>query len=179
VVTFDDGYLDNYELAYPILRERKILAVIFLVSDYVGQTNQWDSGGPLAGRPLMDWPHIKEMAAQGIEFGAHTCRHPSLTAVPLEQAAAEMAGSRAQLEQALGQPVETFAYPYGEHNQELQAEAARAGFAAACTVDPGLNSLTTPAVALRRVEIQGTDSIIRLWLALWLGDAEAIWRRRK
>jgi hypothetical protein len=53
------------------------------------------------------------------------------------------------------------------------------GFEAGCTSDPGLNSLITPVVALRRVEIQGTDSLVRLWLAIWLGDAEAIWRRKK
>lgn len=178
VITFDDGYLDNYTLACPILREREIPAVIFLVSNYVGKTNLWDRGGQLAERPLMDWSHIKEMATQGIQFGAHTCTHLALTAVSPNQAAVEITGSRERLAGELDQPITTFAYPYGEHDEAVQAMVEQAGFAAGCTVDPGLNSLNTPAVALRRVEIQGTDSIIRLWLALWLGDADALWPRK-
>jgi peptidoglycan/xylan/chitin deacetylase (PgdA/CDA1 family) len=117
------------------------------------------------------------MAAQGIEFGAHTCRHPSLTAVSPSQAAAEITGSREALANELKQPISAFAYPYGDHDNSVQTLVKAAGFTAGCTVDPGLNSLTTPAAVLHRAEIQGTDSAVRLWLALWLGDAEAIWRR--
>jgi peptidoglycan/xylan/chitin deacetylase (PgdA/CDA1 family) len=179
IITFDDGYADNYENGYPILRQHDAPATIFLVSGYVGQSNQWDEAGDLHGRPLLDWSQIKAMADQGVQFGAHTCTHPSLTAVSAQQAAAEITGSRAQLEAELGQPVTAFAYPYGEHDESVQALVEAAGFAAGCTVDPGLNSLTTPAAALRRAEIQGTDSVVRVWLALWLGDAEAIWRRRE
>jgi peptidoglycan/xylan/chitin deacetylase (PgdA/CDA1 family)/glycosyltransferase involved in cell wall biosynthesis len=179
IITFDDGYLDNYAHAYPLLHQHNFPATIFLVSGYVGQANQWDEGSELAGRPLLDWSQIKEMAKQGVQFGAHTCTHPSLTAVSPTQAAAEITGSREELAGKLGQPVNSFAYPYGEHNPAVQATVAAAGFAVACTVDPGLNSLTTPAAALRRVEIQGADSIVRLWLALWLGDAEAFWPRKR
>jgi peptidoglycan/xylan/chitin deacetylase (PgdA/CDA1 family) len=178
IITFDDGYLDNFALAYPLFRRHGMAATIFLVTDYIGHTNQWDQASQLSGRLIMDWSHIKEMAAQGVQFGAHTCTHSSLITVSSTQASTEIIESRKRLEHELGEPVNAFAYPYGEHNQSIQAMVKNAGFSASCTGDAGLNSLGTPTEALHRVEIQGTDSIIRLALALWLGDAEAI-RRRK
>jgi glycosyltransferase involved in cell wall biosynthesis/peptidoglycan/xylan/chitin deacetylase (PgdA/CDA1 family) len=178
IITFDDGYLDNFTRAYPILHRHNIAATIFLVSDYVGHTNKWDNAGQLAGRPLMGWSQIKELATQGIKFGAHTCTHPLLPAISPTQAFAEIINSREHLERELGKPVNVFAYPYGEHDQSIQAMVEQAGFTAGCTINAGLNSLITPAMGLYRTEIKGTDSVVRLWLALWLGDADAIWRRR-
>jgi peptidoglycan/xylan/chitin deacetylase (PgdA/CDA1 family)/glycosyltransferase involved in cell wall biosynthesis len=179
VITFDDGYLDNYTSAYPILRNHGMPITIFLVTNFVGQTNQWDMVSQLSGRPIMNWNQIKELAEQGTQFGAHSCTHKSLITVTPAQASAEINQSREHLERELGIPIAAFAYPYGDYNQSIQIMVKQAGFNAGCTVDAGLNSLGTPSEALHRVEIQGTDSIIRLGLALWLGDADAIWRRKQ
>jgi peptidoglycan/xylan/chitin deacetylase (PgdA/CDA1 family)/glycosyltransferase involved in cell wall biosynthesis len=178
VITFDDGYADNYSTAVPILRRRDMAATIFLVAEHVGGTNQWDAGGALAGRRLMSWPQIRELSGRSIEFGAHSSTHPRLTQVPAQQAAQEIASSRGRLEEELCSRVDVFAYPYGDHDQSIQEEVRRAGFTAACSVDVGLNSATTPQFVLRRAEIQGTDSMLRFRLAVWFGDPEAIIRRR-
>lgn len=178
VITFDDGYTDNYSQAFPILRKHNIPATIFLVSGYVGLANHWDADGPLHGRLLMSWSEIQQMSAQGVYFGAHTRTHPRLTTLSSFQAKEEITWSRRGLEDKLGRPVTLFAYPYGEYDPSIQAMVQESGFTASCTIDTGLNTLITPPLALRRAEVQGTDSLIRFWLALWLGDGEAFWWRR-
>ena len=128
---------------------------------------------------MMNWEQVREMRGNGILFGAHSQTHPRLTEINPVEAAAEITDSRADIERELGKPVTTFAYPYGLHDEAIRELAKRAGYEAACTVDPGLNGLATPAWSLSRAELWGTDSIIRLWLALWLGTAEALSRRKR
>lgn len=179
VITLDDGYEDNYLHAYPVLHRHDTPATIFLVSNTVGRGNDWNSKGALAGRPMLSWEQVRKMSADGISFGAHSKSHPKLTEIHPDEAAAEITGSRAEIERELGEPVSAFAYPYGIHDEAVRDLAGQAGYQAACTVDPGLNGLATSPFSLSRAEIWGTDSIIRLWLALWLGNAEALSRRRR
>jgi peptidoglycan/xylan/chitin deacetylase (PgdA/CDA1 family)/GT2 family glycosyltransferase len=179
VITFDDGYLDNQTNAFPVLRQFQIPATIFLVTGYIGQANAWDEKTYLTGRPLLPWQAVTELMANGTQFGSHTCTHPDLTAIPPSQAEEEIALSRAELEVRLGEEINLFAYPYGEYNDAIAAMVRHAGYAGACTIDTGLNTLTTSPWSLCRTEIQGTDSMIRFVLAVWTGDAEALWWRRR
>jgi glycosyltransferase involved in cell wall biosynthesis/peptidoglycan/xylan/chitin deacetylase (PgdA/CDA1 family) len=180
VITFDDGYRDNYTHAYPVLKQQNIPVTIFLVSGYIGRTNAWDEQKQLEGRPLMSWSQIQELVEQGVEFGAHTCTHPVLTGVSSGRAEKEIALSRRELQNELTVSVNYFAYPYGEHDASIEAMVQQSGFAAGLTVDAGLNTMFTPAYSLRRTEIYGTDSLLRFLLSLWMGDAEAFgWRRQR
>jgi peptidoglycan/xylan/chitin deacetylase (PgdA/CDA1 family)/GT2 family glycosyltransferase len=170
VITIDDGYTDVYQLAYPILQRYRFPATVFVVSGRVGSTNQWDQQGVLAGRPLLSWSDLKHMARHGIQIGAHTRTHPMLTTVSPERARAEIGGSRAELEQALGQPIQVFSYPYGKYDATSRLIVEQEGYSGACSTRAGMNSPATSEFELRRTEVRGTDSFVRFALALWLGD---------
>jgi peptidoglycan/xylan/chitin deacetylase (PgdA/CDA1 family)/glycosyltransferase involved in cell wall biosynthesis len=179
VITFDDGYQDNYTLAHPILQQHSIPVTIFLVTSYIGQSNQWDEKKHLTGRALLSWQQVMELMANGLQFGSHSCSHPVLTALARSQVVDEITLSRRELESKLGVPAGVFSYPYGEFDDSIDALVRQAGYEGACTIETGLNTLNTSPFSLRRTEIQGTDSLFRFLLALWTGDAEALWWRRR
>jgi len=159
VITIDDGYLDNYLLAYPVLRRYGFTATIFLVTG--GDRNNWDEDGPLAGRPAMTASQARELQRAGISFGAHTRTHPRLPEISTEQAWEEISGAKADLEKELGVPVQTFAYPHGKENEAIQTQVEQAGYLGACGVGRGLNTPAAPPFALYRTEIIGTASLLQ------------------
>ena len=169
VLTIDDGYIDAYTLAYPILRRYDFPATVFLVSGRVGGCADWTERTELRGRRLLDWPQIKEMQHGGLHFGAHTRTHQHLVGMPADCIRLEVQGSKLDLEDSLKVPVDVFAFPYGEFDATVLAIVEQAGFLASCSTEGGLSKLTTPSHALRRIEIDGRGSLLRFFQALWLG----------
>ena len=176
VITFDDGYADNYHLATAVLRARGFKAMFFLVSGYVGQRNAWDPSGELAGRPLLSWEDARAMLAVGMEVGAHTRSHPVLPDLPRDRAAHEIAGARQELEAALGRPVRAFAYPFGRLDESTPAAVAEGGFEGACCSRSGVNDPSVSSLLLRRLEVRGTDSLLQFAIGVRRGRA---FRRRR
>jgi glycosyltransferase involved in cell wall biosynthesis len=169
VITIDDGYAEIAGDVCPILRRYGFPATVFLVSGKVGGCNDWSEDQALNGRPLLSWSDVQEMSHAGLDFGAHTRSHAVLTEIPAEQVGDEIAGSKTDLERALQKPVHAFAYPHGAFDEQLQAAVRRAGFWGGCTVEGGVNSWSTPLTALRRLEVEGTWSLLRFLFVLRLG----------
>jgi peptidoglycan/xylan/chitin deacetylase (PgdA/CDA1 family) len=151
VVTFDDGYMDNYEHALPALQRAGATATIFLVSERLGMTNAWDAYEPQV--PLLDAARVREMQRAGVDFQSHTATHARLTDVPPATALDELRRSRDSLEQLLGAPVETIAYPWGSHDDTVLRLAEDAGYAAGAIVRRRANFDRTPMLALRRIPV--------------------------
>jgi len=126
ILTFDDGYEDNYTLLFPMLKKFNFKAVIFMVTGK--KENTWDYLDEGRTFPLLERSQILEMNKYGIEFGAHTMNHVDLTKVEVSEAKQEIEGSKKTLEQLLGKEVTAFAYPYGSVNETIKELVKKAGF---------------------------------------------------
>jgi peptidoglycan/xylan/chitin deacetylase (PgdA/CDA1 family) len=171
VVTIDDGYVDNGDIAAPILESHGFGATIFLVSGRLGAVNDWSDAAPLRGRRLLAAQRLDSLRKRGIEFGAHTRTHRSLLDLADETMAEEVESSRKELEHALGNPVDTFAYPYGRLDDRAVAAVERAGFLSACTTDPRLAGLDDDPLLIPRLEIKRSDSLPLFLRKVWFGGA--------
>jgi len=169
-ITIDDGYRDNRELAEPILSRHSYSATIFLVSGRLGGVNDW--GGvdrAITGRQLLTENEVAEMSSPSIRFGSHTRTHPRLSEVVDAQLDSEVGGSREDIEGTLGTPVGTFAYPYGRRDERATAAVRRAGYSAAFTTGDRRFRLEDDLLQVPRIEVRGTDSLLRFASRLWLG----------
>ena len=172
-ITIDDGYADVLRVA-PLLHRYGVPATLYVVTAKIGGVNDWEHDGALAGRRLLSWEELRGLADDGVSIGAHTRRHPQLTLLRTEEARAEIAGSRDDVERRLATTPETFAYPYGRVSDAVEGLAADAGFALSCGLERGRNGPATPRQALRRVEIEGPSSFRRFMLAVSLAEPRAL-----
>jgi len=137
VLTFDDGFRDFHEAAFPVLRRCGFPSTVFLVTGYCGRANRWPrqpAGVP--ERPLLGWEEVRQLARQGVKFGAHGDTHADLTRLPPEAVEREVLTSKKDLGAQLGEPVEFFCYPYGQYNHPARSIVFR-HFRGACTTDMG------------------------------------------
>lgn len=169
VITIDDGYVDTATVAGPILRRFGCAATVFLISSLGGE--QLERSDPaLVGRPLIDRTSARNLLESPFEIGAHTRTHPNLTALVPADAATEIAGSKQELELALGVPVTTFAYPFGASDAVVRGLVEQAGFLGARGTREGWNHAGTDSYDLRRIEVAGTCSLRKFAFTLRLGE---------
>lgn len=137
LLTFDDGYLNTYENAFPILQEFGLRALVGIIADPSVTTNSWDASKGYTSAPLMRAEHIREMALHGVEFGSHSFSHKSLPGLGDEALTRELAASKEAIETMLGRAVEFLTYPYGDVDVRVKETARRVGYACAFATHTG------------------------------------------
>ena len=176
LVTFDDGYANNYELAYPILKELGLKGNIFLVYETIDSHNSWHNPESEAWIPMMTWKQALEMQESGvIEMGSHTMGHKNLPTIPLDEVRWQVTESKTRLEEKLGRAMVGFAYPYGAgaYVAEVRKAAREAGY----RYDFGIKQGITPwpwkpeSGPIKRLYIRGDDNAFDFHLNMTRGKA--------
>lgn len=156
MLTFDDGYKNNYTYAYPVLKENGFSAVIFVVVNKIGEED------------YLSVDEIRQMQKDGIVIASHTLNEkyvPSLKKVRLYE---ELRGSKEKLEQLAGEPVEFFAYCSGGYTIQAQKILKDAGYLAAFTTNRGFDKslANDDPYAIRRIKVTNRDNNFKFWAKL-------------
>lgn len=163
IITFDDGYADNYLTALPIMEKYGFRATVFVIAGKVGQ------------EMYLTWDQIKAMQARRTEIGSHTLSHSAMGKITSDEKKREAILSKKILEENLGTKVSFLAYPYGSFDEESFTILKEAGYLGACTGLAGLNLPKDNSYRLKRVNLPHPkyglwEFRIRLWRANLYGN---------
>jgi peptidoglycan/xylan/chitin deacetylase (PgdA/CDA1 family) len=164
IISFDDGYEDTHRLAFPVLREYGMKAVVFVLGDRSIGSNSWDAQNNITSAPLMTERQILELHAAGFEIGSHSLTHRKLTGLTRDEAWDEISRSRILLEMTLNDTVRSFSYPYGLLNDQLRLLVQEAGYEFACGVYSGPSVFGVDFMDIRRIEPSEKDDALRFRL---------------
>ncbi|HDX8357253.1 TPA: polysaccharide deacetylase family protein [Aeromonas hydrophila] len=165
MITADDGYQDNLTRMLPLLEKYGYKAVVYVVT---GEGyNRWDvehTSNPDTRVDLMNGEQLKALAASGhVEIGGHTLTHPRLSKLAPEQQAHEIQENKRQLEALLGNPLLSFAYPYGDMDESAKAQAMAAGYRFAVATNSGPRAMHQDPFRIRRIAIFPRTDVFGLW----------------
>lgn len=147
IVTFDDGYISNYNITWLVLKEFDFKATFFVVVKNIGS------------KQFLNWEQIKELSSSGIAFGSHGLSHRFLTKLSDYELEEELKDSKGILEEQLGLPVDFLSLPGGFYNKRVKRIVKECGYKGVCTSFIGLNDLNTDLFSLKRIAIKNNTSI--------------------
>jgi peptidoglycan/xylan/chitin deacetylase (PgdA/CDA1 family) len=163
ILTFDDGYLDTFELAIPALIEFDMRAVIFVMGDRTLKTANWDEED---GGELMTNDQVLTASSMGFEIGAHSMNHKVLTELSEIELREEIMDSLKSIESVLGKRIQSFAYPYGCTDKRVNRVTRECGFTFGCGVYTGPPAFGDDFFDFRRLAINKRTSFFRFLIYL-------------
>jgi len=162
IITFDDGFRDNYLNAYAILKKLALPASICLASGLIGTDKTIPMYKDMPKPDMLNWDEVNEMADNGVSYIPHSMNHPMLPELGYDQQKTEIDGSIKMLRNKLkrGLCERTFCYPFGGFKDPTTFDALDAlGCKWALTTMPGSNKRFLRNLVIRRMTINGYDSI--------------------
>lgn len=156
IITVDDGYRDNYEILFPLLKKYNMKAIIYLTTGF--SYNKWtvESDNEKKFELLKDF-EIKEMNKSGLfEFGGHTLTHSSMIKLSNEELTTEILENKRKIEDVVGYKLVSFAYPYGHTSERVQKLVEDAGYMFAVSTDTGTGFIDDNLFNIRRTAIDKT-----------------------
>ncbi|GAC1565857.1 MAG: hypothetical protein NVS3B14_05010 [Ktedonobacteraceae bacterium] len=180
LITFDDGYLDNLELAWPLLQRFQATACIFV-------TVKWCESGTSQSTsrkyPMLSWSNLRQLAEAGVEIGAHSLSHPFLTDLDVETAWQEIYRAKHKIEDHVGREVYAFSYPNSRQNEAIRDMVRRAGYRLAFGGSSGLNRKGMDRFNLNRPCIFNSCNAAEFVLSICTGvdarDRYRVWRSKR
>lgn len=168
VVTFDDGYADNFD-ALCFAAKLGIRPMVFVAAGDMGHDAGWRRAeiGPV---PLLSWAQLRALLAMGVQVGSHSAHHPDLRSCCAPELDAEINGSAQTIAREVGERPRYFAYPHGMRNAGIQADVAEAGYEAAFGTQRGLSTMHDDVFELRRIQVYGDERLPLFLVRLWFGD---------
>lgn len=152
ILTFDDGYEDNFFLAFPLLKERNMKATVFPIANWIGKENKWENFNKQLTR-TMDWDQLKAWHSAGMEIGSHTLEHPFLTQCDEARLQAELMESKRILEEKLAVTIDFLCYPYGFFDNRAIRIAKQCGYKGALAIFANVPLWNQDMHALPRIPI--------------------------
>jgi peptidoglycan/xylan/chitin deacetylase (PgdA/CDA1 family) len=163
VLTFDDAYENFYEYALPLLQLHGFPATVYAISGMLGQSATWLAEDGHAAPPLMTGARLRELRSARIEIGSHSVSHIRLAGQSPDVVRAQVAQSKAALEDVLGTSVDHFCYPYGSHDLHAVQAVAEAGYLTGTTCERAPATLADDPLTLPRKAVAWGDSLVGVW----------------
>jgi len=165
VISFDDGYCDNYENTFPVLKQLKFPATFFVITQSIDTHREG----------YMTWDQLEEMAIEGMEIGSHSLTHPDLQGKSRAIQTTEIAGSKAMIEARIGTPVNSFSYPASKYDARAIEITRAAGYRAAVTADAqGTLHSANAIYELKRIRVRGSYSVndLAYWIKYFMANGK-------
>jgi peptidoglycan/xylan/chitin deacetylase (PgdA/CDA1 family) len=164
VLTFDDGHRNFLTVAAPILRELEMPASVFLVTDRVDARDESNLGStwvPLDDQVSLSWAETNVLRfAQAVDFGSHTCSHPTLPKLSPSELVRELQDSLYALAKNLSDGfIPSLAYPFGHHSKWVAKKVLSVGYSCALTTDAGSNAVDADLFRLSRAVVRRDDTV--------------------
>jgi peptidoglycan/xylan/chitin deacetylase (PgdA/CDA1 family) len=167
-ITFDDGY-DNTHTAIELLCKHGLRASVYVTTGQIGTEH------------MISHDQLQSLAEQpdAVELGAHSVTHPHLDELNVNEIKHEVSGSKHQLEQVLGRPVASFAYPYGSYDRRVRQAVVAAGFQSAAAVKNALSHRDDDPWAIARWTVSTTTDAQQIARVLDGRGAPHAWRHER